>query len=74
MFAAYGSGVEYTRLATPIQYKERMVLSIDQLNFSHAEIFEYVTKWFKGFACFEESSSFAICANLEELTGTLVSA
>lgn len=44
MFAAYGSGVEYTRLATPIQFDEKIVLGIDQLNFSHAEVAEYVTK------------------------------
>ncbi|KAG3123070.1 hypothetical protein PI126_g23874 [Phytophthora idaei] len=69
MFAAYGSGVEYTRLATPIQFDDRIVLGIDQLNFSHAEVSEYVQKWFKGITCFEGSSSSAMeefCANLEE--------
>ncbi|KAG6955881.1 hypothetical protein JG688_00011684 [Phytophthora aleatoria] len=72
MFAAYGSGVEYTQLATPIQFDDRIVLGIDQLNFSHAEVSEYVHKWFKGITCFEGSSSSAMeafCANLEELTG-----
>ncbi|KAL7996678.1 putative P-loop containing nucleoside triphosphate hydrolase [Plasmopara halstedii] len=72
MFAAYGSGVEYTRLATPIQFDDRIVLGIDQLKFSHAEVSEYVQKWFKGITCFEGSSSSAMkdfCANLEEVTG-----
>ncbi|GLD96090.1 hypothetical protein PINS_up004768 [Pythium insidiosum] len=72
MFAAYGSGVQYTRLATPIQFDEGIVLGIDQLKFSHAEVSEYVTKWFKGIACFEGLSSSAMeafCANLKELTG-----
>ncbi|RLN13821.1 hypothetical protein BBJ28_00026610 [Nothophytophthora sp. Chile5] len=71
MFAAYGSGVEYMRLATPIQFDESIVLDIDQLNFSHAEVSEYVTKWFKGVACFGRLPSSAMetfCANLEELT------
>ncbi|EEY65446.1 Crinkler (CRN) family protein [Phytophthora infestans T30-4] len=72
MFAAYGSGVEYTRLATPIQFDDRIVLGIDQLNFSHAEVSEYVQKWFKGTTSFGGLSSSAMkefCANLEEVTG-----
>ncbi|KAL7684806.1 hypothetical protein Plhal304r1_c034g0107621 [Plasmopara halstedii] len=71
-WSTYGSGVEYTRLATPIQFDDRIVLGIDQLKFSHAEVSEYVQKWFKGITCFEGSSSSAMkdfCANLEEVTG-----
>ncbi|RAW25606.1 hypothetical protein PC110_g17978 [Phytophthora cactorum] len=69
MFEAYESGVEYTRLATPIQFDDRIVLGIDQLNFSHDEVSEYVQKWFKGITCFEGSSLSAMeefCGNLEE--------
>ncbi|KAG6954893.1 hypothetical protein JG687_00011543 [Phytophthora cactorum] len=60
---------EYTRLATPIQFDDRIVLGIDQLNFSHDEVSEYVQKWFKGITCFEGSSLSAMeefCGNLEE--------
>ncbi|GLD99189.1 hypothetical protein PINS_up007907 [Pythium insidiosum] len=72
MFAAYGSGVEYSRLATPIQFDKTIVLGSDQLNFSRAEVSEYVSKWFKGIVCFEglsPSAMEAFCASLEELTG-----
>ncbi|RLN52161.1 hypothetical protein BBJ29_010054 [Phytophthora kernoviae] len=69
MFAAYGSDIKYTRLTTPIQFVERMVFGIKELNFSHDEVQEYVSKWFEGIAFLESSSTTkAFCANLEELT------
>ncbi|KAK1928910.1 hypothetical protein P3T76_015550 [Phytophthora citrophthora] len=70
MFAAYGSGPAYTLLATPVQFDKRMVFTIEELNFSHDEVQEYVSKWFKGIAFLERLSALeAFCANLEELTG-----
>ncbi|KAL3657024.1 hypothetical protein V7S43_018072 [Phytophthora oleae] len=50
---------------------ERCILGIDDLNFSHDEVFEYVTKWFKGISSFEGASASMeeFCANLEGLTG-----
>ncbi|GLE01943.1 hypothetical protein PINS_up010781 [Pythium insidiosum] len=72
MFAAYGSGVEYLRLATPIQFDKEIVVGPEQLNFSDTEVSEYVTKWFKGIGCFERvlpSVKGCFCACLKELTG-----
>ncbi|ETP28013.1 hypothetical protein F442_22702 [Phytophthora nicotianae P10297] len=69
MFAAYGSRVERSSLATPIHFEKQIVLGSDKLNFSHAEVVEYVTKWFKGVDGLSSPEMEAFCANVEELTG-----
>ncbi|KAG3111973.1 hypothetical protein PI125_g8653 [Phytophthora idaei] len=48
-----------------------MVFGIKDLNFSHAEVLEYVANWFLGKSCFEVSLSAMeeLSANLEILTG-----
>ncbi|KAK1939023.1 hypothetical protein P3T76_009098 [Phytophthora citrophthora] len=55
----------------PIKLDKSLVLRSRKLNFTHDEVCEYVSKWFKGFSCFEGALPRleVLYASLELLTG-----
>ncbi|OQR87162.1 Crinkler (CRN) family protein [Thraustotheca clavata] len=66
--AAFGSGLQYADLWTPVEIPEKLTLNIRDMNFYTDEVYEYVMKWFVGFELLGEDAV-QFCAILQLLTG-----
>lgn len=54
LLAAHGSSREFVALPTPIQLHSELVFEMQELNFRHEELVEYVDKCSEGFKCLQD--------------------